>query len=119
MLNKDFRLKSLLKLNWYEEQLSLSKQKRFGTSSEKTDIDQLNFLFDEAEKEADLKIPEPTVEEITYKRKKQVGQREKMLEDLSFEASNMPNAVVDITPEYVNQKLESIATNKDLSAFIL
>lgn len=44
---------------------------------------------------------------------------EKMLEDLSFEASNMPNAVVDITPEYVNQKLESIATNKDLSAFIL
>lgn len=44
---------------------------------------------------------------------------EKMLEDLSFEASNMPNAVVDITPEYVNQKLESIAKNKDLSAFIL
>ncbi|GGI41789.1 ATP-dependent protease ATPase subunit HslU [Mammaliicoccus stepanovicii] len=44
---------------------------------------------------------------------------EKMLEDLSFEASNMPHAVVDITPEYVNQKLESIATNKDLSAFIL
>ena len=73
------------KLNWYEEQFRLSKQKRFGTSSEKTDIDQLNFLFDEAEKEADSKIPEPTVEEITYKRKKQVGQREKMLEDLPVE----------------------------------
>ncbi|MDS3904061.1 ATP-dependent protease ATPase subunit HslU [Staphylococcus hominis] len=44
---------------------------------------------------------------------------EKMLEDLSFEASNMPNAVVDITPQYVDDKLKSISTNKDLSAFIL
>ena len=44
---------------------------------------------------------------------------EKMLEDLSFEAPNMPNAVVDITPQYVDDKLKSISTNKDLSAFIL
>ena len=44
---------------------------------------------------------------------------EKMLEDLSFEAPNMPNAVVDITPQYVDDKLKSISTNKDLSTFIL
>ena len=44
---------------------------------------------------------------------------EKMLEDLSFEAPNMPNAVVDITPQYVDDKLKSISTNKDLSAVIL
>lgn len=44
---------------------------------------------------------------------------EKMLEDLSFEAPNMPNAVVDITPQYVDDKLKSVSTNKDLSAFIL
>ncbi|MDT3959621.1 ATP-dependent protease ATPase subunit HslU [Staphylococcus kloosii] len=44
---------------------------------------------------------------------------EKMLEDLSYEAPNMPNAVVDITPQYVDDKLKSISTNKDLSAFIL
>lgn len=44
---------------------------------------------------------------------------EKMLEDLSFEAPSMPNAVVDITPQYVDDKLKSISTNKDLSAFIL
>lgn len=44
---------------------------------------------------------------------------EKMLEDLSFEAPSMPNAVVDITPQYVDGKLKSISTNKDLSAFIL
>lgn len=44
---------------------------------------------------------------------------EKILEDLSFEAPSMPNAVVDITPQYVDDKLKSISTNKDLSAFIL
>ena len=44
---------------------------------------------------------------------------EKMLEDLSFEAPSMPNAVVDITPQYVDDKLKSISTNKDLSSFIL
>ena len=44
---------------------------------------------------------------------------EKMLEDLSFESPSMPNAVVDITPQYVDDKLKSISTNKDLSAFIL
>lgn len=44
---------------------------------------------------------------------------EKMLEDLSYEAPNMPNAVVDITQQYVDDKLKSISTNKDLSAFIL
>lgn len=44
---------------------------------------------------------------------------EKMLEDLSFEAPSMPHAEVDITPQYVDDKLKSISTNKDLSAFIL
>ncbi|WP_251943061.1 ATP-dependent protease ATPase subunit HslU [Staphylococcus sp. Marseille-Q5304] len=44
---------------------------------------------------------------------------EKMLEDLSFEAPSMPDVAVDITPQYVDDKLKSISTNKDLSAFIL
>ena len=35
---------------------------------------------------------------------------EKMLEDLSFEAPSMPDAVVDITPQYVDDKLKSIST---------
>ena len=75
-VKQQFQIEELTaKLNWYEEQFRLSQQKRFGTSSEKTDIDQLSFLFDEAEKESDLKIIEPTVEEIIYKRKKQVGRR--------------------------------------------
>jgi len=85
-VKQQFQIEELTaKLNWYEEQFRLSQQIRFGTSSEKTDINQLNFLFDEAEKESNLNSPEPTVEEITYKRKKQVGKRERMLEDLPVE----------------------------------
>lgn len=44
---------------------------------------------------------------------------EKLLEDLSFEASEMGVGNVEITDNYVNEKLKSIATNKDLSQFIL
>ena len=53
------------RLNWYEEQFRLSKQKQSGSSSEKTD--NKRRLFDEAEVESDPKAEEPTVEEITYK----------------------------------------------------
>src|SRR5699024_4638203 len=56
------------KLKWYEEQFRLSQQRRFGSSSEKTNSDQLS-LFNEAEDTADSAIEEPTVQEITYKRK--------------------------------------------------
>lgn len=42
-------------------------------------------MFNEAESEADPAVPEPTVETITYKRKKQRGQREAMVEHLPVE----------------------------------
>ncbi|WP_340673336.1 ATP-dependent protease ATPase subunit HslU [Brevibacillus agri] len=44
---------------------------------------------------------------------------EKLLEDLSFEAPENHLEVVQITPDYVRQKLGSIAGNKDLSQYIL
>ncbi|WP_047984889.1 HslU--HslV peptidase ATPase subunit [Ornithinibacillus californiensis] len=44
---------------------------------------------------------------------------EKLLEDLSFEAPDVSMDRVDITPEYVDQKLSTIVKNKDLSQFIL
>ncbi|MGU8166501.1 IS66 family transposase [Clostridium perfringens] len=48
----------------------LNKNKKiFGASSEKVDSNQLS-LFDEAEKNSDVKVAEPKLEEITYKRKK-------------------------------------------------
>ena len=44
---------------------------------------------------------------------------EKLLEELSFEASEISPAHIDITPAYVDQKLGNIVKNKDLSQFIL
>ncbi len=72
------------KLKWYEEQFRLSQQQRFGSSSEKIHPDQLS-LFNEVEATTDSTIEEPAIEEITYKRKKQQGKREQMLEDLPKE----------------------------------
>ncbi len=61
------------KLTWFEEQFRLSQQKRFGSSSEVTP--EQDRLFNEAEAEA-KSLPEPTMEEITYKRRKTKGKRE-------------------------------------------
>ncbi len=44
---------------------------------------------------------------------------EKLLEELSFEASEISPAHIDITAGYVDQKLGNIVKNKDLSQFIL
>ncbi|KAB8138729.1 HslU--HslV peptidase ATPase subunit [Gracilibacillus oryzae] len=44
---------------------------------------------------------------------------EKLLEELSFEASEIGVGNIPITENYVNEKLKSIAKNKDLSQFIL
>ena len=44
---------------------------------------------------------------------------ERLLEDLSFEAPDINLAEIVITPEYVEEKLSSIAKNKDLSRYIL
>lgn len=44
---------------------------------------------------------------------------EKLLEDLSFEAPDINMEQIEITKAYVDDKLSSIAKNKDLSQFIL
>ncbi|MGE6258743.1 HslU--HslV peptidase ATPase subunit [Heyndrickxia sporothermodurans] len=44
---------------------------------------------------------------------------EKLLEDLSFEAPDITLEKINITPQYVNEKLGAISQNKDLSQFIL
>ncbi|MGD9677107.1 MAG: ATP-dependent protease ATPase subunit HslU [Vulcanibacillus sp.] len=44
---------------------------------------------------------------------------EKLLEDLSFEAPNINLEKIQITPEYVNEKLSKLVKNKDLSQYIL
>lgn len=84
------------KLTWMMEQMTLAKHKKIGASSEKSEYDQLS-IFNEAEKEADVDIKEPTIEEITYKRKKQVGKKNDMLKDLPEEVIELkivPPAVI-------------------------
>ena len=44
---------------------------------------------------------------------------EKLLEDLSFEAPDINMETIQITPQYVDEKLGAISQNKDLSQFIL
>lgn len=86
--NKADQLEVLVK--YYEEQLRLAKAKQFGKSSEKTeDVDQLG-LFDEVENTSNKKESEPTVEEITYRRKKRVGKKD---EDIS----NLPTETIEYT----------------------
>ncbi|NFG58615.1 hypothetical protein FC778_07865 [Clostridium botulinum] len=53
------------RLAYLESQIFNKNRKIFGKSSEQVDLNQL-FLFDEAEKNSNLKVEEPTIEEITY-----------------------------------------------------
>lgn len=76
------------KLNWFEEHFRLNQHRLYGRSSEKTTSTEQLTLFNEAEALNDLKpqVLEPTVEEISYTRKKkQKGHKEEMLKDLPCE----------------------------------
>jgi transposase len=73
-----------VKVKWFEEQFRLNQHRLYGRSSEQTPAPQIN-LFNEAEAESKPEVPEPTVEQITYKRRKRVGQREEMLKELPVE----------------------------------
>ncbi|OXS52121.1 IS66 family transposase [Cohnella sp. CIP 111063] len=74
------------KLKWYEEQFRLAQQKRFGASSEKTNLDQIELnLFNEAEVLATPAGQEPPMEKVTYERRKTTGKREADLEHLPVE----------------------------------
>mgnify|MGYP000236433927 CR=1 FL=1 len=72
-----------MQLSWYEEQLRLSRKKRFGASSEKTDAAQIN-MFNEAESEAQEDRKEPSMGEVKppASRKKK-GHKDQLLKPLS------------------------------------
>jgi transposase len=73
-------------IEYYLEQLRLLRKKQFGVSSEKnTAMPEQLSLFNESEALADAKKAEPTVEEITYTRRKQKATKEENLEDLVTE----------------------------------
>lgn len=73
-------------LEYYKEQFNLAQHNRFAQSSEKSKTDERQgCLFDEAENEADLKKPEPDVEEITYTRRRHTGSRKDDISALPVE----------------------------------
>lgn len=73
------------KVQWYEEQMRLAVQRRFGSSSERTHPDQQKLIFNEAEVYAAPNAPEPPIETITYQRRKTKGHRDDQLKDLETE----------------------------------
>jgi len=73
-------------VEWLTQQLRLIQGQRFGASSECTQvISEQMSLFNEAEALTDHDVPEPDQEQITYKRKKQVGKRKMDLSGLPVE----------------------------------
>lgn len=66
-------------------QMRLARHKQFGSSSEKSEYDQLS-LFDEAEVYVDSKKPEPEITEVkAHYRKKAAESKERLPEDLPVE----------------------------------
>ena len=64
-------------MGWLTQQLRLMRGQHFGASSERTQsTSEQMTLFNEAKMLADSGVPEPDMEQITYKRKKWVGKRE-------------------------------------------
>lgn len=72
------------KLRWFEEQFHLARHRQFGASSERT-LPEQSLLFNEAEAEASPMAAEPTLETITYRRRKARGRREALLQELPVE----------------------------------
>jgi transposase len=73
-----------LLVNYYIEQLRLAQHRRFGASSEKTELPEQLGLFNEAEAEADEAPESETVETYTRKKKRK-GKREEFYEGLPTE----------------------------------
>ncbi|MCL1877232.1 MAG: IS66 family transposase [Defluviitaleaceae bacterium] len=73
------------KVEWLMEQFRLAQHRRFGSSSEKSDCNQLN-LFDEAEVTSDILVPEPDIVEVErHFRKRKNMVNDKLPEDLPVE----------------------------------
>ncbi|AOM82059.1 IS66 family transposase [Salisediminibacterium beveridgei] len=98
-----------LQLKWYKEQLSLQQRQKFGKSSEKTDPDQLELpLFNEAEQEQHPSEEEPTVESITYERKKKRKVRKDLTENLPSKTIEHTLPVEDQVCSCCNGKLHTM-----------
>lgn len=76
-------------VEWLTQQLHLLRGQRFGASSERTQatvdpMEQIS-LFNETESLENKSVPEPELEQVTYKRRKQRGKRETDFSSLPVE----------------------------------
>jgi len=86
---KDARIAELEALvKHYEELFHLAQHRRFCASSEKTNVNQLSYFYNESEVDAAPLSEEPEYEEIRYKRRKRKGKRKDDLSSLPVETIN-------------------------------
>lgn len=83
---KDRRITELeQKIQWFTSQILLARHKKFGSSSEQNNVAQMS-LFNEAETEVDLSVPEPSLTEVkAHYRKRTRLTTDKLPEDLPVE----------------------------------
>lgn len=73
------------RVDFLMEQMRLARHKQFGSSSEKSEYDQLS-LFDEAEVYAEGKAPEPEIAEVkAHVRQRAAHSKERLPEELTVE----------------------------------
>lgn len=96
---------------WLKEQLGLLKKEQFGKSSEKVHPNQINF-FNEIEVEQRPNLDEPTIEEITYKRRKSAkrGLNRDAFKDLPVEIETYELPEEDLVCDCCKGALHSIGT---------
>lgn len=96
---------------WLKEQLGLLKKEQYGKSSEKVNPDQINF-FNEIEVEQRSTIEEPTLEQITYKRRKAAkrGLNRDAYKDLPVEIETYELPQENLTCECCKGEMHSIGT---------
>lgn len=77
------------KVEQYEAQLRLMTRKKYGSSSEKTKVDENQLsIFDEAEATADLDQPEPKIDQVKRPRKKKSkGAKEAKIKNIPKEVT--------------------------------
>ena len=74
-----------MKITWYEEQIRIHQQKRFGASSEKTEISEQISLFNEPENEQVIFLPEPKEDEVIIEKKKSKGHKKEITKQFPVE----------------------------------
>ena len=98
-----------------EPEASLVKQYKALLATEKVELDFKDNAIDEiAQLSADIN---ETVENIGARRLHTV--MEKLLEEISFTASDKPGTKVEIDAAYVRERVGELAKNADLSKFVL